>query len=197
MNNWVIGITGASGVIYGTTLCTYLLGHGWKVHLIISDAARRVMHDELDCPISLKSDEWFKQFGPYSGELEVHSNRDIGASIASGSFRTKGMVIVPCSMSTLSGIANGSSLNLIQRAADVMLKEGRPFIIVPRETPLHQVHLANMLRLAQMGVKIVPAMPAFYSRPTSLDDIVHFVVGKVLDLMDIEHHMFRRWGENT
>jgi 4-hydroxy-3-polyprenylbenzoate decarboxylase len=126
----------------------------------------------------------------------IHPLKDIGASIASGSYLTAGMVVVPCSMGTLANIASGSSRNLLERTADVMLKEGRPLILVPRETPLHAIHLENLLKLSRMGVAIVPAMPAFYHMPTSIDDLVDFMVGKLLDRMGIEHGLFRRWGMN-
>jgi 4-hydroxy-3-polyprenylbenzoate decarboxylase len=119
----------------------------------------------------------------------------IGITGASGSYRTKGMVILPCSMGTLSGIAHGSSDNLLERTADVILKESRRLIIVPRETPLHAIHLENMLTLAKMGVRIIPAMPAFYNKPSSMEELIDFMVGKVLDSMDIEHSLYKRWGE--
>lgn len=192
---WVIGITGASGVIYGTKLCEFMLSMGKTVHLLITDAGWRVLHDELDWETGRRQETLDKFFKPAKGQLIYHPNQDIGASIASGSFRTEGMIIIPCSMGTLSAIAHGSSDNLLERTADVMLKEGRKLVIVPRETPLHTVHLENMLNLARMGVKIIPAMPAFYQRPKSLDELVGFVVGKVLDSVHIEHELFTRWGE--
>jgi 4-hydroxy-3-polyprenylbenzoate decarboxylase len=194
--NWVVGITGASGAIYGVKLCQYMLAEGIPVHLIITEAGWRVLHDELDWNSAKRKESLEKYFGGLAGSYEYHPVADIGATVASGSFRTKGMVIIPCSMGTLSGIAHGSSDNLLERTADVMLKEARKLILVPRETPLHAIHLENMLTLARMGVRMIAAMPAFYNRPTTLDEMVDFLVGKVLDSMEIEHSLYRRWGEN-
>jgi 4-hydroxy-3-polyprenylbenzoate decarboxylase len=193
---WVIGITGASGVVYGIKLCEFMLSVGKTVHLLITDAGWRVLHDELDWEVTRRQETLEQFFKPLRGKLIYHPIQDIGASVASGSFRTEGMVIIPCSMGTLSAIAHGASDNLLERTADVMLKEGRKLVIVPRETPLHTIHLENMLKLAKMGVRIIPAMPAFYQRPQSLDELVQFLVGKVLDSIDIEHEMYTRWGES-
>jgi 4-hydroxy-3-polyprenylbenzoate decarboxylase len=194
---WVVGITGASGAIYGVRLIQVLLEQGKDVHLVISESGWRVLKLEHKWDTSNRADTLEKHFGHYSGKYHYHHAQDIGASIASGSFRTSGMVICPCSMGTLAAVSNGNSDNLLERAADVMLKEGRKLIIVPRETPLHQIHLENMLRLAKMGVNIIPAMPAFYQGPTSVEDMIDFVVGKVLDTMDIDHRLFHRWGEQN
>ncbi|MCR8634463.1 UbiX family flavin prenyltransferase [Paenibacillus radicis (ex Xue et al. 2023)] len=192
---WVIGITGASGAVYGVRLSRYLLSMGIHIHLLITDAGWRVLKEELGWDVTKRKDTLEAQFGSYGpGTYQYHSIQDIGASTASGSFRTHGMVIVPCSMGTLSGIANGASDNLLERTADVMLKEGRPLILVPRETPLHAIHLENMLKLSRLGVRIIPAMPAFYQGPQTLDDMVDFMVGKVLDSMDVEHELYKRWG---
>ncbi|MDR6549468.1 flavin prenyltransferase UbiX [Paenibacillus qinlingensis] len=193
--NWVVGITGASGAIYGVRLCEVLLDLGLDVHLIITDAGWRVLQDELDWSVTKRQDVLDKQFGGRAGSFEYHPVANIGATVASGSFRTKGMVVMPCSMGTLSGIAHGSSDNLLERTADVMLKEGRKLILVPRETPLHAIHLENMLTLTRMGVRMIPAMPAFYNRPRSIDEMVDFLVGKVMDSMEIEHSLYRRWGD--
>lgn len=192
---WIIGITGASGSIYGIRLCSVLLSMGFKLHLIITDAGWRVIHDELEWNVAKRKETLEEHFGSLAGEYIYYSIQDIGASIASGSFRTEGMVIIPCSMGTLSGIANGASNNLLKRAADVMLKEERKLIIIPRETPLHRIHLEHMLKLSSMGASIVPAMPGFYNKPKTIDDLVNFQVGKVLDLMKIDHQLFKRWGE--
>lgn len=193
---WIVGLTGASGAIYGVRLCKVMLETGHDVHLVVTEAGWRVLKDELGWTAADRLSELEKQFGGLPGKLRYHSVKDIGASIASGSFRTAGMVIVPCSMGTLSAISRGASDNLLERAADVILKEGRPLLLVPRETPLHAIHLENMLILARMGVKIVPAMPGFYHLPTTLEESIDFMVGKVLDLMDIDHDLYRRWGEH-
>ena len=192
---WVVGITGASGVIYGVTLCRFLLKKGIYVHLIITEAGWRVLHDELGWNAAKRSEVLDEQFSEYRDRLTVHPIADIGASIASGSFRVDGMAIVPCSMGTLAALAHGLSGNLLERAADVTLKEGRKLILMPRETPLSAIHLENMLKLSRLGVSIVPAMPAFYSMPQSIDDMVRFLVGKVLDMMQIDNQLFDRWGE--
>lgn len=192
---WIVGITGASGAIYGVKLCEFLLAHGYHLHLIITDAGWRVLEQELGWSASRRLETLEQKFSGFPGRFQYEPIRDIGASIASGSYRTRGMVIAPCSMGTLAGIAAGISDNLMKRAADVMLKEGRKLILVPRETPLHAIHLENMLKLARMGATILPAMPAFYQKPASMEDLVHFLVGKILDNMGIEHQLFRRWGE--
>ncbi|GAV11138.1 flavin prenyltransferase UbiX [Paenibacillus sp. chi10] len=194
--HYVVGITGASGAIYGVRLIQCLLEADYEVHLIVSDAGWRVLKEELGWNVTKRQQAIELAFGDLADRVTYHPNQDIGASIASGSFRVHGMVIMPCSMGTLSSIAHGASDNLMGRAADVMMKEGRPLLIVPRETPMHAIHLENMLKLAKMGVRIVPAMPAFYYHPQTLDDIINFLVGKVLDCMDIDHQLFTRWGNS-
>lgn len=195
--HWVVGITGASGSIYGVRLTEVLLDAGFTVHLVVSNAGWRVLKEELDFDASSREAMLENRFGGRAGRIVYHPVADIGASIASGSFRAEGMIVIPCSMGTLSAIAHGSSDNLMTRAADVMLKESRPLVLVPRETPLHAIHLENMLTLSRLGVKLVPAMPAFYHRPRTLEEIVDFLVGKVLDSVGIEHRLFKRWGEET
>lgn len=194
--HYVVGITGASGAIYGVRLIQSLLEADYEVHLIVSDAGWRVLKEELGWNVTKRQQAIEQAFGELSHRVTYHPNQDIGASIASGSYWVQGMVIMPCSMGTLSSIAHGASDNLMGRAADVMMKEGRPLLIVPRETPMHAIHLENMLKLANMGVRIVPAMPAFYYHPKTLDDIINFLVGKVLDCMNIEHQLFTRWGDS-
>ncbi|RXZ76864.1 UbiX family flavin prenyltransferase [Paenibacillaceae bacterium] len=193
---FVVGITGASGSVYGIRLCEALLAADICIHLVITEAGWRVLKEEMGWETAKRQQTLELKFGDAltSGALTYHPNADIGASIASGSFITEGMVVIPCSMGTLSSIAHGASNNLLTRAADVMLKERRNLLLVPRETPLHAIHLENMLKLAQLGVGIIPAMPAFYYHPQSLDEMVDFLVGKVLDSMSVNHNLYRRWG---
>lgn len=193
---WIIGITGASGSPYGIQLCQALLSQGISVHLVITDAGWRVLKEEMDWDAAHRKQTLEQHFGGYAGELIYHPIQDIGASIASGSYRIEGMVVAPCSMGSLAAMAGGLSHNLLLRAADVMLKERRKLIVMPRETPLHSLHLENMLKLSQIGAVIVPAMPAFYTKPESIQDMIGFVVGKTLDLMGIEHELLNRWGES-
>ena len=192
---WIVGLTGASGVIYGVKLVQFLLAAGHPVHLVVTEAGWQVLHDELDWQSSKRKEMLADHFSGGPGALTYHLIKDIGASIASGSFQTEGMVIVPCSMGTLSSIAHGASGNLLERAADVILKEGRKLLVVPRESPLSSIHLENMLKLSRMGTMIIPAMPAFYHKPISLDELTDFMVGRVLDSMHIDHDLYRRWGD--
>jgi len=196
-NRWVVGITGASGSIYGIRLIEVLLQMNYEVHLVITEAGWRVLKEELGWETTRRIAALEQRFGDAIAEsrLVFHPNADIGASIASGSYRVQGMVIVPCSMGTLASISHGISDNLMTRSADVMLKENRKLLIIPRETPLHAIHLENMLTLARLGVRIIPAMPAFYYKPQTMDEMIDFLVGKVLDNMTIEHDLYRRWGD--
>lgn len=191
-----VGITGASGAIYGVRLVQELLGGGHTVHLMITEAGWQVFHDELEWHTEDRErllNEKLQQDFP--GKLHYWTLRDFSCPVASGSHRGDGMIIVPCSMGTLSGIAQGASGNLLERSADVMIKEGRKLVLVPRETPLNGIHLENMLKLSRLGVKILPAMPGYYQKPKTMDDLINFVVGKALDALDIPHTLFRRWGE--
>ena len=192
MQRYIVAITGASGVIYGVKLAEALLTKGYEVHLVISDPACLVMGQELGWELGEHPEQSLRQYFPQAG-LYLYNNADIAARLASGSFLTEGMVIVPCTMSTLASVANGLSNNLIERTADVMLKERRPLVLVPRETPLSAVHLRNMLRLAEMGVAIVPAMPAFYHQPQSINELLAFMIGKILDIMKIPNEEFARY----
>jgi len=191
----VVGITGASGSIYGIRLIETLLDLEYNVHLVISNAGWRVLKEELDWDVTNRDAVLEEKFGNRASSLIYHPVSDIGASIASGSYLADGMIIMPCSMGTLSSIAQGSSDNLMSRAADVMMKEGRTLILVPRETPLHAIHLENMLKLSRLGVRMIPAMPAFYYKPQTMDELILFLVGKVLDSLRIPHQLFTRWGE--
>ena len=195
----VIAITGASGAIYGLRLCAELLGSGARLTLLVSTAGRQVLREEcgLDCQGSEASigQQLREYFHAEKEQLSYYAEDNFLAPIASGSSAPDAMVVCPCSMGTLSRIASGSAGNLAERCADVMLKERRMLVMVPRETPLNEIHLENMLKLARMGVRIVPPMPAFYHQPRSLDDVVNFVVGKILDTLGIGHTLFTRWGE--
>jgi 4-hydroxy-3-polyprenylbenzoate decarboxylase len=181
----VVGITGSSGVIYGIKLLEALLKIKIETHLIISKWGQRNVQIETD-----KSVEFVKSLAS-----RYYSNDDMAAPISSGSFKTDGMAIVPCSMKTLSSIANGYDDNLISRAAGVCIKESRRLVIVPRETPLSKIHLQNMIMLSDIGVIVLPAMPGFYQRPKSMDDLITHIAGKIMDQFGIEHNIYRRWGE--
>ena len=196
--HFAIAITGASGSVYGLRVASELLHAGMKVSLIITRAGFAVMKEECGIDIggagAAIAAELRIHFG-YDGDgLSFYDEDDLFAPIASGSSAPDVMIVVPCSMGTLSRISSGNSGNLLERAADVMLKEGRPLVLVPRETPFNAIHLEHMLKLARLGVKIVPAMPGFYHKPETLDDLVDFVVGKVLDSVGVDHALFRRWG---
>lgn len=192
---WVIGITGASGIRYARRLLNVLPPLIKQVHVVCSESALRVLKDEEGVATSASGlDAQLLCGAPYEN-VTVYNPRDIGARIASGSARMRGMVVVPCSMSSLAAIATGAGTHLVHRAADVALKEGRTLIVVPRETPLSAIHLQNMLTLAQAGVRIVPAMPGFYHNPATIDDLVDHLVMKILDLMQIPNSLVARWRE--
>lgn len=182
-----MAITGASGVVYGKRLLEVLKGENVETHLIISKAGERIIGYELGM-----TREEMGRLASFIYEEDCSE-----APVASGSFVTDGMVIVPCSMKTVAGIAHGYSENLILRAADVTLKERRRLILVPRETPLSAVHLRNLLELAMQGVTIIPAMPAFYHKPREISDLIDFITGKILDSLGIEHQLFKRWPVNA
>jgi len=179
----VLAITGASGVVYGVRLLEALKEANKDVVLLITDPARIILEHEL----GIKDDD-LKQLS-----YKFYQPDDFTTAINSGSCRFSSMVIVPCSMKTLSAIANGYADNAITRAADVAIKEKRRLVIVPRETPLRQVHIENMLKISREGGIILPAMPAFYHNPDKIDDMVDFVVGKILDILHIDHNLFKRW----
>ncbi len=189
MKKVVLAITGASGIIYGLKLLDNLLKF-FKVELILTDSSISVMKYENNLSISKVDD--FKKIYNFNN-LTVYSEKDISAPLASGSHISEGMFIVPCSMKTLSAIANGYADNLVTRTADVMIKEKRKLILSPREMPFSAIHLENMLKLARLGAVIAPPIPAFYSNPKIFDDLVNFVVGKLLDCMGIENDLYRRW----
>jgi len=196
MKPWIVALTGASGVQYGVRLVQKLTEENRRVILLISEPARLVIREELGIqPASfMRAEDLEVIFGPsIRGCLDLYSPRDFTAAVASGSYPTEGMVIVPCSMGTLGAIAAGLSQNLIHRAADCVLKEGRRLVIVPRETPLSAIHLENMLKLARLGVRVVPAMPGFYSGAQTLGETVDFMVGKIMDQMEVPHALYPRW----
>lgn len=198
MKRWVVGITGASGVRYGLRLIEHLSAVADEVHVVFSDAAMRVLHDEEGVKATAASLPELLTPGSASARIIFHNCRDIGASIASGSLITEGMVIIPCSMATLGALAHGVAQNLVHRAAEVVMKEGRRLILVPRETPLSTIHIENMATLSRLGVRIVPAMPGFYHQPQSIDDLVNMMVMKVLDQMDVHLDLVKRWqGKET
>ncbi len=194
---FVVAITGASGSVYGIELVKALAELGEDILLVVSPEARLVIKAELG--VTLPEAEKLESFSSLfpkkvRDRIRYFDYRDIAAPPASGSFKTKGMIVCPCSQATLSAIRTGASRNLIDRAADVAIKETRPLILVPREMPLSPVHLENMLALSRMGVKILPAAPGFYHKPKSIEDLVRFVVGKVLDSAGVDHNLFKRWG---
>lgn len=191
----VVAMTGASGSPYGVRLLDILLRAGRTVHLVISPAATQVMERELGVSVDVaRFDPRLLLKDTDVSKLHYHQYRDFSAGIASGSFRTAGMAVCPCSMGTVAAIAHGTSENLIHRAADVHLKERRKLIVVPRETPLGLIQLRNLVALAEAGAIVLPAMPAFYTLPKSVDDMVDFVVGRVCDQLGVEHRLFPRWG---
>jgi 4-hydroxy-3-polyprenylbenzoate decarboxylase len=197
----VVAFTGASGAPYGVRLVEVLLRAGRTVHLVVSPAGAEVIAQELDRSVRLDADQFdpLTLLGPSADHLDLtrlryHHFRDFRAGIASGSFQTAGMVVCPCSMGTLAAIAHGISENLIHRAADVHLKERRKLVLVPRETPLGLIQLRNMVALAEAGAVVLPAMPAFYTRPAVIPDMIDFVVGRVCDQLGIGNELTERWG---
>jgi 4-hydroxy-3-polyprenylbenzoate decarboxylase len=192
-----VAITGASGALYATRTVAALLELGVRVELVVSDYGRRLLRDELGESATVERLMPFlvSKYGDgvQAGSLLVHSNRDLGATIASGSHGCRGMVIVPCSMKTLAGVGHGLSRNLVERAADVMLKERRTLVIVPRETPMSLPQLKNMVLCAEAGAMILPAMPAFYQLPSTLDDLADFMAGKILSALGFEHALYPAW----
>lgn len=190
MKHLILAITGASGAPYGRRLLQCLAGYDLQVHLVVSPPGREVIADEL----GVRRFTVESLIGRPAGNVTLYNYRNIGAKIASGSFLTDGMVICPCSSHTLAAIAGGLGDNLITRAAMVTLKESRKLILVPREMPLSPIELENMLRLARSGVVVCPASPGFYMRPTSVDELVDFVVGRVLDLLGLPHTLRTRWN---
>jgi len=192
-----IGVTGASGALYAIRTIAALLELGCHLDIVVSEYGRRLLTDELgpEAKVDRLRDLLIERYGQAveRGTFALHGNKDLGAALASGSHRCDGMVIVPCSMKTLAGVAHGLSHNLIERAADVMLKEKRRLVLVPRETPMSLPDLRNMVACAEAGAMILPAMPAFYQRPTTIDDLAAFVAGKILNALGFEQQLFPPW----
>ncbi|OIP61243.1 MAG: aromatic acid decarboxylase [Nitrospirae bacterium CG_4_9_14_3_um_filter_53_35] len=194
---WILGISGASGAVYGLRLLEVLNRKGRDVDLILSDAGKIVIREETGIDL-LKGKEdprkvLKKKLGINPASIRVFNNYDFETPAASGSNPVEGMIIAPCSMGTLAAVACGLADNLMRRAADVMIKQKKPLILVARETPLSAVHLENMLKLSRLGVVILPPMPAFYHHPKTIEELTDFVVGRVLDVIGIEHELYQRW----
>jgi 4-hydroxy-3-polyprenylbenzoate decarboxylase len=179
----ILGITGASGVQYGLKTLETLIAYNHEVDLVVSDSAKKVMSVEYEGDF----------MSIFETATKIHSITNLGASIASGTSRNEGMIISPCSMKTLAAIATGYTQNLIHRAADCMLKEERRLVLVLRETPLSLVHLKNMLAVKEAGATILPASPGFYYNPSSVEDLINFIVGKTLNVFGVDHSLFKPW----
>jgi 4-hydroxy-3-polyprenylbenzoate decarboxylase len=198
MRPLIVGVTGASGLIYAVRTLKHVLQADGVVDLVASKASQMVWQAELGITMPLDPERqaqfWRTQAGvERAGKLRCHPWGDVGASIASGSFRAAGMLVIPCSMSTVARLAAGMSSDLLERAADVQLKEGRKLVVVPRETPFSLIHLRNLTTLAEAGVRIVPASPAWYHQPQTIEDLVDFVVARALDQLDIDCVPLNRW----
>jgi 4-hydroxy-3-polyprenylbenzoate decarboxylase len=193
-----VGVTGASGAIYAVRTMAALLEAGCHLQIVFSDYGRRLLMDELgpEAKPDRLIDLLVERYGDpvRRGSFELHSNKDLGASLASGSHRCEGMVIVPCSMKTMAGVAHALSRSLIERAADVMLKERRRLVLVPRETPMSLPELRNMVLCAEAGAMVLPAMPAFYQQPKTIDDLAAFIAGKILNALGFEQRLFTPWS---
>ena len=191
MSDYVIGITGASGSIYGIRLIRELGLRKHKVNVVITSAGKKVMHEELQVSSLDQMDKL--GLSEISDQIKIWENDNFEAPFMSGSNAPEAVIIIPCSAGKLAAVANGISGNLLERIADVALKERRQLILVIRETPLSLIHLENMVKVAKAGAQILPAMPAFYHHPKTVDDMINFVVGKVLNLLRIEHNLFKGW----
>lgn len=190
MARYVVAISGASGMMLGFRTLSELTARGYDIDFVMTSSA--LYTTNLEMPKELSTPQKWLQNLPKT--VKLHSNQDIGASICSGSYPTEGMIIIPCSMSTVAALSIGLADNCLLRAADVTLKEKRPLIIVPRETPFSEIHLENMLRLAKRAVTILPPIPAWYTSPQTIEDVENFVMGKVFDHLKIEHNLYKKWG---
>ncbi len=195
--SFIVAVTGASGAIYATRTMRAMLAAGNHVHLVLSKYGRYVMHEELGWEPDNESilDFLARTTGDEirAGTLEEHGVNDLTRAISSGSSPVSGMVVVPCSAKSLAAIAHGTSSNLIERSADVTLKERRPLVLVIRETPMNLIQLRNMVTVAEAGAAVLPAMPAFYQKPKSFDDLGDFIAGRALSLLGVDHELFERW----
>ncbi len=199
MKKYILAITGATGPVIGLRVLRELV-RAAEVHMVISGQSFSIMRDEAGVKLAgVTEADIQKKVREFTGSENVfyYDEKNFESPISSGSFKTDGMFVVPCSMKSLSGIANGYSNSLVERAADVTIKEGRPLLLSPREMPFHAIHLENMLKLARLGVKIAPPVIGFYHKPKNIDDIVDFIAGKILDLMAIEHDIYKRWGSKN
>ncbi len=198
MATYTVAISGASGTPYAHRVLQTLIKAGHTIYLVISGDGLSILHDETGLMLKGSENEIQvaveKHFEAKEGQITYYDEDYMYATIASGSFMVDAMVVIPCSMKTLAGIATGHASNLIERAADVMIKERRKLILVPRETPLSAIHLRNMLTLAELGCHLIPAMPAFYHHPKHVSDMVDFIAGRVLDVMGVENDLSPRWG---
>lgn len=192
----VVGITGASGIQYAQRLLQVVATKGFETHVVFSAAAFDVWRAELDVPCNPDKPD-LKGFCGEDGKFFHYRNSQVGAPVASGSFRHRGMVIIPCTMATLGRVANGTGDGLIGRAAEVTLKERRKLLMVPRETPYSLVSLRNLVKAAESGATIIDANPAFYTRPQTVQDMIDFVVARVLDHLEVSHELSKRWGEKS
>ncbi len=200
MKHVIVAVTGASGGLYALRLLRALLAGGHRVSVIMSGFGRYVLREETGLGAGDElQDRLAGLYGDavMKGDLTEYKIGDLAASIASGSVHTDGMVVIPCSMKTLSAITHGASSSLIERAADVTLKENRPLVLVPRETPLNIIHLRNLLAAAEAGARIVPAMPAFYQKPSTFDDLADFIAGRVLNLLGMDQQLFSPWDASS
>lgn len=196
-----VGMTGASGTQYGLRLVECLIKADYTVYLMFTKAAQIVVGSETDCKLPGRTAEQTRYlstlYGAREGQLRVYGDEEWTSPVASGSGAPRRMVVCPASMATVSAIATGASENLLERAADVVIKEGGHLVIVPRETPFSAIHLENMLKLSRLGVTILPANPGFYNQPTQVAELVDFIVARILDQLDVEHQLMKRWGRGA
>ena len=193
MKKIVVGITGASGSIYAKRLIEVLVKEGIQTNVVSTEKGKQVFKYEL----SITLEDWIEELSINHKNIKFEDNNNLFSGIASGSNKYDAVIILPCSMGTLAEISHGLSKNLLCRCADVALKEGRKLILVPRETPLNTIHLENMYRLSKMGVGIIPAMPGFYHHPQSIEEIVDFLIGKILDYLNIDNNLFKKWEDTN